>query len=73
MLAVGDAAFQAKCYQKIVEFKKAGKGLLIVSHAGATVQQLCERAIWLEKGELKMDGVTKDVIAAYEGHPVEVR
>ena len=65
VLAVGDAAFQARCNEKIVELKNAGKGLLIVSHAGSTVQKLCDRAIWLEHGELVMDGATDAVIAAY--------
>jgi ABC-type polysaccharide/polyol phosphate transport system ATPase subunit len=67
VLAVGDATFQAKCYEKILQFKRAGKGLLIVSHAGKTIQQLCERAIWLDHGKLVMDGRTDDVIAAYSG------
>jgi lipopolysaccharide transport system ATP-binding protein len=67
VLAVGDATFQAKCYEKIVQFKRAGKGLLIVSHAGKTIQQLCERAIWLDHGKLVMDGRTEDVVAAYSG------
>ncbi|MCC7341453.1 MAG: ABC transporter ATP-binding protein [Bryobacterales bacterium] len=68
VLAVGDASFQARCTEKIVELKNAGKGLLIVSHAGSTVQKLCERAIWLEHGELAMDGATEEVIAAYAGN-----
>lgn len=68
VLAVGDASFQARCTEKIVELKNAGKGLLIVSHAGSTVQKLCDRAIWLEHGELAMDGATEEVIAAYAGN-----
>lgn len=68
VLAVGDAAFQARCNEKIVELKNAGKGLLIVSHAGSTVQKLCTRALWLEHGELVMDGATEEVIAAYAGN-----
>jgi ABC-type polysaccharide/polyol phosphate transport system ATPase subunit len=72
VLAVGDAAFQARCNEKIVELKKAGKGLLIVSHAGSTVQKLCDRALWLDHGELAMDGPTEDVVAAYSGNlPVQ--
>lgn len=70
VLAVGDASFQQKCYEKIMEFKRAGRGLLCVSHAGKTIQQLCERAIWLEHGEMKMDGPTDEVIAAYTGRPL---
>ncbi len=68
VLAVGDAAFQARCYEKIVELKNSGKGLLIVSHAGSTVQKLCDRALWLEHGELVMDGATEEVVAAYSGN-----
>jgi lipopolysaccharide transport system ATP-binding protein len=66
VLAVGDTAFQAKCEAKILEFKRAGKGLLIVSHAGRTIQQLCDRALWLDHGELVMDGRTDEVVAAYD-------
>jgi ABC-type polysaccharide/polyol phosphate transport system ATPase subunit len=66
VLAVGDTAFQAKCQAKILEFKRAGKGLLIVSHAGRTIQQLCDRALWLDHGELVMDGQTDEVVAAYD-------
>lgn len=67
VLAVGDAAFQAKCHRKISELRNAGKGLLIVSHAGSTIQQLCQRAIWLDHGKLIMDGPTEEVVAAYSG------
>jgi ABC-type polysaccharide/polyol phosphate transport system ATPase subunit len=65
VLAVGDRAFQAKCHDKIMQFKRSGKGFLVVSHAGNTVQQLCERALWLDHGKLVMDGASKDVLDAY--------
>jgi hypothetical protein len=65
VLAVGDQGFQAKCYQKIVEFERAGKTLLFVSHATQAVQQFCRRALWLEKGRLVMDGRADEVVAAY--------
>jgi ABC-type polysaccharide/polyol phosphate transport system ATPase subunit len=67
VLAVGDQAFQAKCMQKIMEFKRQGRTLLFVSHSTGAVQQLCERALWLDHGELAMDGEAADVVAAYEG------
>lgn len=70
VLAVGDASFQQKCYEKIMEFKRAGRGLLCVSHAGKTIQQLCDRALWLEHGQLVMDGNTDEVVAAYSGKPL---
>ena len=68
VLAVGDQAFQAKCFERIYRFRQAGKTLLCVSHATAMVQELCDRAIWLDHGELVMSGRIRDVIEAYEGH-----
>jgi ABC-type polysaccharide/polyol phosphate transport system ATPase subunit len=67
VLAVGDQAFQAKCMDRILEFKDQGKTLLFVSHSTGAVQKLCERALWLEHGELMMDGDAAEVTAAYEG------
>jgi ABC-type polysaccharide/polyol phosphate transport system ATPase subunit len=67
VLAVGDQAFQAKCIDKIREFRRAGKTLLCVSHAAGMVQQLCDRAIWLDHGELIMSGSVFDVTEAYAG------
>jgi ABC-type polysaccharide/polyol phosphate transport system ATPase subunit len=67
VLAVGDQAFQAKCMDKILQFKRAGKTLLFVSHTMAAVKNLCERALWLDHGELVMDGRAADVLAAYQG------
>jgi ABC-type polysaccharide/polyol phosphate transport system ATPase subunit len=68
VLAVGDQAFQAKCTERIHRFRHAGKTLLCVSHATGMVQELCDRAIWLDRGELMMSGRISDVIEAYAGH-----
>ena len=68
VLAVGDAAFQAKCFERIHRFRNAGKTLLCVSHATGMVQQVCDRAIWLERGELMLSGRIREVIKAYEEH-----
>jgi len=68
VLAVGDQAFQAKCFERIHRFRQAGKTLLCVSHGTGMVQELCDRAIWLDHGELVMSGRIRDVIEAYEGH-----
>ena len=65
VLAVGDQNFQAKCFDKIAELKGAGKTLLFVSHSSVLVQQLCERALWLQHGEVMMDGAAAEVIQAY--------
>jgi lipopolysaccharide transport system ATP-binding protein len=67
VLAVGDQSFQMKCFEKIAELKRSGKSLLCVSHSPAVVQQLCERALWLDHGELMVDGKTEDVLKMYEG------
>jgi len=70
VLAVGDAAFQQKCFDKILEFRKAGKTLLCVSHAVGMVQQFCDRALWLDHGELLMDGKIGQVFDAYSGRAI---
>src|SRR5450755_93125 len=66
ILAVGDAAFQAKCIEKVHEFRNAGKTLLCVSHSNM-IRQLCDRAIWLDHGELILSGPVDDVLEAYAG------
>jgi ABC-type polysaccharide/polyol phosphate transport system ATPase subunit len=66
ILAVGDAAFQAKCIEKVHEFRNAGKTLLCVSHSNM-IRQLCDRAIWLDHGELILSGAVPDVLEAYAG------
>ena len=66
VLAVGDAAFQLKCMERIAAMKAEGRTLMFVSHSADTVHELCERAIWLEHGQVRMDGAAADVVAAYE-------
>jgi ABC-type polysaccharide/polyol phosphate transport system ATPase subunit len=68
ILAVGDAGFQEKCFQKVHEFRNSGRSLLCVSHAPGMVQQLCDKAIWLDHGEMVMGGAIGDVLQAYNGH-----
>jgi ABC-type polysaccharide/polyol phosphate transport system ATPase subunit len=73
VLAVGDQAFQSKCIEKIHGFRQAGKSLLCVSHASGMVQQLCDRAIWLDHGELIMSGSVFKVTEAYAGRAATAR
>ena len=68
VLAVGDAAFQEKCWAKIREFKDAGVTILLVSHAADSVRQICARALWIERGRLRADGPPGEVLARYETH-----
>ena len=65
VLAVGDQAFQDKCRERIHRFRTEGKTLLFVSHSGGTVRQICDRAIWLDHGRVKMDGPAGKVLDAY--------
>jgi len=67
VLAVGDQAFQAKCFERIRQFKTEGKTLLFVSHATTLVREICSRGLWLEHGRVVMDGAAGDVLEAYGG------
>jgi len=67
VLAVGDQKFQAKCTEKIFEIRNQGRTILCVSHVSPTLRELCDRAIWLDHGQLIMDGPIGEVSAAYEG------
>lgn len=64
-LAVGDAYFVHKCYQRIRQFREAGTTLLIVSHDPSAVQALCDRAILLDRGRLVLDGPPQEVFDYY--------
>ena len=68
ILAVGDQAFQRKSTEKIEQFRRDGRTILVVSHSLGLVQQLCDTVVWLEKGTVKMVGASSDVIAAYTGN-----
>ena len=65
ILAVGDAAFQAKCFEKMKEIKARGTTIVIVSHALSQIEQLCERSIWIDEGRIRMDGTPRDVHPHY--------
>ncbi len=65
ILAVGDQHFQEKCFAKLQELRKSGKTIVIVSHALSSVKELCNRAVWIYNGEVRMDGKTDDVIEEY--------
>ena len=65
-LAVGDEAFQRKCYGRIEKIKQQGATILFVSHSAGVVLQLCDRAILLEHGRRILSGAPKTVIAHYQ-------
>ena len=65
ILSVGDEHFQNKCFDKMRELKKQGKTMVFVTHSMKAVTELCDRAVWLYNGKIKMDGNTKDVVDEY--------
>jgi ABC-type polysaccharide/polyol phosphate transport system ATPase subunit len=64
-LAVGDREFHAKCFERMLAFRRAGKTMLVVSHAPDTLRHMCDRAIWLHHGRIVGQGPLDDVIEAY--------
>src|SRR5919197_4221006 len=65
VLAVGDEAFQQKCYGKIWDFKRAGGTIVFVSHDQSAVERVCDRAIMLERGRVVEAGPAEEVVRAY--------
>jgi ABC-type polysaccharide/polyol phosphate transport system ATPase subunit len=65
VLAVGDAAFAHKCLRSIEEFLAAGRTLVLVSHDLGLVEELCDRALWLDAGRLVQSGHPRQVVDAY--------
>src|SRR5690606_4381644 len=66
-LAVGDALFAQKCMRFLEDFKKQGS-IIFVSHDSGSITRLCDRAIWLDRGEMRLLGDAKSVTEAYLEH-----
>jgi len=66
VLSVGDELFRRKCYARMEEFFNAGKTILFVSHSAQAINQMCTRTIFLNGGEIILEGPTKMVTAQYE-------
>lgn len=71
-LAVGDGAFARKSFDRIMGLKEAGKTILFCSHSMYQVEALCSRALWIEAGQLRMDGTPAEVTTAYNAHLAEL-
>lgn len=65
ILAVGDSSFQQKCRQRLQDFHHQGTTILLVSHSVETVREICDRAIWLDKGRIMDLGDTDRILSAY--------
>jgi len=68
VLAVGDAEFQRKCLGRMAEIGRSGRTIVFVSHDMNAVENLCQRAIWLDRGQVVQDGDASEVAAAYLGN-----
>ncbi len=64
-LAVGDTRFQMKCMDKFMEFMQAGKTILFVSHDVNMIKRFCSRVIWINEGDMVMDGAAEVVTDQY--------
>ena len=65
VLAVGDEVFVHKCHDKIAEFKRRGKTILLVSHSLDSVRRLCDRVVWMKDGSIEQAGDPPKIIDAY--------
>jgi ABC-type polysaccharide/polyol phosphate transport system ATPase subunit len=66
ILAVGDAPFQEKCFERLRSFRKAGKTILFVTHSMAEILEHCDRAILIDQGSILADGNPDEVIEMYK-------
>ena len=65
-LSVGDELFQRKCFSRIEAIKSSGATILFVSHSGATIIELCDRAVLIDAGEKLAVGVPKQIVGSYQ-------
>jgi ABC-type polysaccharide/polyol phosphate transport system ATPase subunit len=65
VFAVGDEAFQRKCFGRISRFKQEGGTIVFVSHDASAVERLCERSVLLDRGRVAFDGPTREAVARY--------
>lgn len=71
-LSVGDIRFQRKCFRKIEEFKKT-KTFILVSHDLSSITKFCDRAIWLNEGELKSEGEPVEIAKEFRAYMIEAK
>ncbi len=65
-LATGDRSFQKRSEERIRELRKHAGTVFLVSHSNKSIRDTCDRVLWLERGELRMDGPTDEVLKEYE-------
>ena len=67
-LATGDAKFRRRSEQRVRDLRAEAGTVFLVSHSEQSIRDTCERAIWLESGEIRSDGPTEDVLKEYEAY-----
>ncbi|NUO59080.1 MAG: ABC transporter ATP-binding protein [Hamadaea sp.] len=70
VMAVGDAEFRAKCYATMQRLLAEGRTMVLVSHNEADLTGFCTRGLFLDRGELRVDGTVEQALEAYKGGPV---
>jgi ABC-2 type transport system ATP-binding protein len=73
VLSVGDADFQAKSSERIAQFRNNGATVLMVSHNSAAIEKMCQRAVWLDHGEVKFIGPAAEAVNLYQQAPPMAR
>jgi len=73
ILAVGDVAFQNKCFNRLKEIKAKGATIVIVSHSLGQIEQICERSYWINEGLVQSSGDPKTVHMEYLEHMISKR
>jgi ABC-2 type transport system ATP-binding protein len=66
VIGVGDQAFYARCLEKIQDFQRAGKTILLASHSTALITSLCQRALWMDHGRVVAAGSSAEIVARYQ-------
>jgi ABC-type polysaccharide/polyol phosphate transport system ATPase subunit len=66
ILSVGDESFQRKSLARMKGFRHLGATIILVSHNAETILEMCQRVVWLEHGQIKMIGASKEVVEAYQ-------
>jgi ABC-type polysaccharide/polyol phosphate transport system ATPase subunit len=66
VLSVGDERFQEKCFARMDDFRRGGTTILLVSHSGEFVRAFCDRAVWLDHGQIRALGAADQVITSYQ-------
>ncbi len=66
VLGLGDQAFYVRCLERIKSFQRAGKTIVLASHSTELITMLCQRALWIERGQVIKEGTAAEVVAAYK-------